>query len=393
MLVYKNSEGPHVLSGGQYINPSAGTARLNIRTGTGDNDIVKYGWTTNSSATAYCPIRAVIKHNVTAYIGRTETTSQSYSYTSVKEGTNTEPPQHTISSERKTGTVSAITKTYTAAATTHEIYLTRSSGYTASTSSGTRSSTSGYATRSSGYTASTSSGTKVSTSGYATKSSGYTASTKSSTRSSSYTYTVSTVTMVISTYWSYSASSSKTWTTTAASVANNSSTFSHITQYAPADGVTSSSGTKYTSNIGKSFNSILISGTKSTAGYITRKNTTRTSVGAYKSMTSSTTRGTGATRSSAYTASTTSTRASTSGTLTRSSGYTNSTTSTRVSTSSTLTRSSGYTDSTTSTRASTSSTVYLTKQVNVSETGAITTSHTLYTMMGSSTKSTHNFNI
>ena len=371
MLVYKNSEGPHVLSGGQYINPSAGTARLNIRTGTGDNDIVKYGWTTNSSATAYCPIRAVIKHNVTAYIGRTETTSQSYSYTSVKEGTNTEPPQHTISSERKTGTVSAITKTYTAAATTHEIYLTRSSGYTASTSSGTRSSTSGYAT----------------------KSSGYTASTKSSTRSSSYTYTVSTVTMVISTYWSYSASSSKTWTTTAASVANNSSTFSHITQYAPADGVTSSSGTKYTSNIGKSFNSILISGTKSTAGYITRKNTTRTSVGAYKSMTSSTTRGTGATRSSAYTASTTSTRASTSGTLTRSSGYTNSTTSTRVSTSSTLTRSSGYTDSTTSTRASTSSTVYLTKQVNVSETGAITTSHTLYTMMGSSTKSTHNFNI
>lgn len=58
-------------SGTQYVNPINGTKRLCIRTGTKPNDIIKYGLTTNSSASEYCGMRMKIDGN-TAYIGRSE---------------------------------------------------------------------------------------------------------------------------------------------------------------------------------------------------------------------------------------------------------------------------------------------------------------------------------
>ena len=65
-------------SGTPYVNPSDGKRRLCIRTGTGKHDVVKYGLTTNSSASQYCGMRMRIDGK-TAYIGRYETTSSSYS--------------------------------------------------------------------------------------------------------------------------------------------------------------------------------------------------------------------------------------------------------------------------------------------------------------------------
>ena len=59
----------HIFSGNKYVNPELETHRFCIRTGTGSNDIVKYGLTTQSSASQYCGF----KFNVSgkeAYIGR-----------------------------------------------------------------------------------------------------------------------------------------------------------------------------------------------------------------------------------------------------------------------------------------------------------------------------------
>ena len=106
-------------SGTQYVNPINGTKRLCIRTGTKPNDIIKYGLTTNSSASEYCGMRMKIDGN-TAYIGRKGLTSE-ISYTTIQT------KKHSYSSSVKsynsnTKTASTIhsTKTYGANSTTYK---------------------------------------------------------------------------------------------------------------------------------------------------------------------------------------------------------------------------------------------------------------------------------
>lgn len=74
-LVTRGNNGNVSYSGTQYVNPSSGTHRLCIRTGTGADDIVKYGLTSNSTASDYCGMRMYI-NGKTAYIGRSTTGSQ-----------------------------------------------------------------------------------------------------------------------------------------------------------------------------------------------------------------------------------------------------------------------------------------------------------------------------
>lgn len=58
-------------SGPQYCNPIYGDRKLVMRTGTGKDDVVKYGLTTNTNAKEYCGLRMRIDGNV-AYIGRVD---------------------------------------------------------------------------------------------------------------------------------------------------------------------------------------------------------------------------------------------------------------------------------------------------------------------------------
>lgn len=60
-------------NGTQYLNPEVGTRKLCIRTGTKPEDVIKYGLTSNSSASSYCGMRMFVDGNV-AYIGRYEPT-------------------------------------------------------------------------------------------------------------------------------------------------------------------------------------------------------------------------------------------------------------------------------------------------------------------------------
>lgn len=68
-LVFRSGNGKNMTySGSRYVNPSHGTRKLCIRTGTGSNDIIRYGLTSNSSASQYCGIRMRVDGKV-AYIG------------------------------------------------------------------------------------------------------------------------------------------------------------------------------------------------------------------------------------------------------------------------------------------------------------------------------------
>lgn len=73
-LVTRGPSGNVTYSGTQYVNPLVGTHKVCIRTGAGINDIIKYGLTTNSSASAYCGMRMRVENGV-AYIGRSESRS------------------------------------------------------------------------------------------------------------------------------------------------------------------------------------------------------------------------------------------------------------------------------------------------------------------------------
>jgi hypothetical protein len=79
-LVSRGSEGNVSYSGTQYVNPTAGTRRLCIRTGSGEDGVIRYGLTTDPAASEYCGMRMRINGN-TAYIGRSEPAVQSSSYT------------------------------------------------------------------------------------------------------------------------------------------------------------------------------------------------------------------------------------------------------------------------------------------------------------------------
>ena len=77
-IIYKHNNSLISLTGNAYTAPVAGTARLCVKTGT---NTVKFGLTTNTSATQYCGIRMKVKDQV-AYIGRTESTKSTIKSTS-----------------------------------------------------------------------------------------------------------------------------------------------------------------------------------------------------------------------------------------------------------------------------------------------------------------------
>lgn len=58
-------------SGPAHCNPTENTKKICLRTGTGENDVVKYGLTTNTGAKEYCGFRMNIDGK-TAYIGRSQ---------------------------------------------------------------------------------------------------------------------------------------------------------------------------------------------------------------------------------------------------------------------------------------------------------------------------------
>lgn len=91
-LVYKQSNSLISLTGNAYTNPqNYGTARMCVKKG---SDTVKFGLTTNTSASQYCGIRMKLNGN-TAYIGRidnytsmittTSSTSSSWNTSSTRE--------------------------------------------------------------------------------------------------------------------------------------------------------------------------------------------------------------------------------------------------------------------------------------------------------------------
>ena len=84
-IVYKYNNKYTSLTGSEYTQPNAGTARLCIKYST---STVKYGLTTNSSASQYCGIRMKINGN-TAYIGRRESSQGTVTSSSVGTWTAT----------------------------------------------------------------------------------------------------------------------------------------------------------------------------------------------------------------------------------------------------------------------------------------------------------------
>lgn len=70
-LITNGKNGRMSFSGTKYVNPTEGKRRICLRTGTGVNDIVRYGLTTNSSASQYCGIKMKISGSI-AYIGRSQ---------------------------------------------------------------------------------------------------------------------------------------------------------------------------------------------------------------------------------------------------------------------------------------------------------------------------------
>lgn len=105
-LVTRGREGNVSYSGSRYVNPAAGTRRLCIRTGTGENGVVRYGLTTNSSASEYCGMRMRIDGN-TAYIGRSEPAVQTSSYTASSLSSSGRLSTHSISVARTSVTQSS----------------------------------------------------------------------------------------------------------------------------------------------------------------------------------------------------------------------------------------------------------------------------------------------
>ena len=108
-LVIRAPAGIQSFTGSQYVSPANGTRRLCVRTGTGINDIVKYGLTSDTSASSYCCMRLRMDGQM-AMIGRSETfTSSSSSNWTV------------ASSSRQTGTYATYTYSgsYTYSGTTY----------------------------------------------------------------------------------------------------------------------------------------------------------------------------------------------------------------------------------------------------------------------------------
>lgn len=95
-----------------YTNPMYGTHRVCVRTGTGANDIVKYGLTNDSRASGYCGFKLRMPNGSTAYIGMnsTYTSSQSRSSTRSSMASSTRVHSSSVSTTYyKTGSSTFVT--------------------------------------------------------------------------------------------------------------------------------------------------------------------------------------------------------------------------------------------------------------------------------------------
>ena len=102
------STGIQRFTGTEYVNPAHGTRRLCVRTGTGADDVAKYGLTSDMSASKYCGMRMYMDGKY-AYIGRSQTYTSSrssqYDTTSTRqsnyETTSTRSSQYNTTSSRQ----------------------------------------------------------------------------------------------------------------------------------------------------------------------------------------------------------------------------------------------------------------------------------------------------
>ena len=76
-IVYRKNNSNVSLTGTQYVNPTAGTMRLCVRDANGN--IVKYGFTTNTSASQYSPVININGNK--CYIGSMSTATYNSQYT------------------------------------------------------------------------------------------------------------------------------------------------------------------------------------------------------------------------------------------------------------------------------------------------------------------------
>lgn len=100
-LVSNGKNGVMSYSGTEYVNPTHGTRRLCIRTGSGSNGVVKYGLTSDSSASSYCGMKMRVDGN-TAYIGKYKNAERIETFSS-----------SSFSSKRSTSTYSVTQRTGT----------------------------------------------------------------------------------------------------------------------------------------------------------------------------------------------------------------------------------------------------------------------------------------
>lgn len=190
-LVMRSSDGKAVsYMGTAYQNPAEGKRKLCIRTGTAQNDVVRYGFTSDRSASQYCGMRMCIDGN-TAYIGRSITQSRSSSY-------STQTTQQATRSSAYVSSSTLVTQSKTSKSTfttslvstvTGSVPLTYTSSFTYYTYNTIRATS--YATYTSGY--STYSGTQhrtVTASRQLSTASKSSLSTKTATRSSNYASTI-----------------------------------------------------------------------------------------------------------------------------------------------------------------------------------------------------------
>lgn len=125
----------------EYQDPIGGSARLNIRTGPGEDDIARYGFTSNSTASQYCKITFNVDGKK-VWLGRTEILltaeqremSRSSEYESTRQSTYTDwrSSVHTVSENRYTYTHTYITQKYSNT-TSRTTYYTYTGTYTSQT--------------------------------------------------------------------------------------------------------------------------------------------------------------------------------------------------------------------------------------------------------------------
>lgn len=436
-LIYHNGSNTQAYAGSQY-HPAGGTARLKIRTGTGADGVLEYGFTTDATASAYGSLKFRVQEQ-DAWIGKTDSETHSYSYqslTKTEHASQSYTASYVVSTAKTYSTKSTVLSTATYTKTVTTAAHTRSSQYTKSSNTSAKTVTTTAYTRSSQYTANSASGSRISTSATLTRSSQYTANSNTSAKTLTTTaYTSRASTRLTSAgpykYNEYNASFKKS-STFSTSIYKNSGGSQN-----PLD-TKSSTGSTYTMPFGSGITRTSLISTKSSVqgailslyssffydytynSKISIRGTSRTlqKASEYTHYSSISSTGTVVhyssvlevystsnvitrygTSLSQWTNYTTSSRASISGYATRSSGYTNYTTSTRASVSGYGTSLSQWTNYTTSTRASTSG--YATGTIitgfatipnyTISETSAI---RSLYTSISSiSSHSSHNFNL